>query len=114
MKKTCLRLLLTLLITYAYCIIWVLLEYFFFGGVENRGIDNIMMTLFIPVIYLATEPLMRMIHVVLALERKGNNNNVAPDASNSGVNPMCLRCSLFQLSCKGTSNMAWTGCIYKK
>lgn len=43
----------TLLVTSIYCIIWYLLEVILYGQAENRDVDNIMMVLFIPIIYRA-------------------------------------------------------------
>ena len=48
------RIIKTLLITWLYCIIWILLEFVIYGNVENSIVDNIIMLLFIPVIYKAT------------------------------------------------------------
>lgn len=36
-----------------YCIVWQLLEVILYGAAENREVDNIMMLLFIPMIYKA-------------------------------------------------------------
>lgn len=48
------RLYLTIFITLIYCEIWMLLEKFIEGNVTNSIVDNIIMLLFIPVIYIAT------------------------------------------------------------
>ena len=49
------RILLTFMITYLYCNIWTLLERIIDGKVTNRIVDNIMMLLFVPIIYMATK-----------------------------------------------------------
>ena len=38
----------------AYCCIWMLLEVLLYGELQPRLVDDIMMTLFIPMIYKAT------------------------------------------------------------
>lgn len=48
------RFALTLMITYLYCNVWILLERILYGQVTNRIVDNIMMLLFVPIIYIAT------------------------------------------------------------
>ena len=48
------RLILTLIITWAYCGIWIWLEKTIEGQVRNSVVDNIIMLLFIPIIYMAT------------------------------------------------------------
>lgn len=49
------RIFLTLVITYGYCLIWMALEKILYGEVINRSVDNIIMLLFIPIIYITTE-----------------------------------------------------------
>lgn len=34
--------------------------------------------------------------------------------SPNNLNKMCLTCKCLGESCKGTTNQAWTGCIYYK
>lgn len=43
----------TITLTFVISVIWSLLEYVIYGKVEDRIVDNIMMLLFIPVIYRA-------------------------------------------------------------
>lgn len=43
----------TLFVTFIYCILWYLLEIILYGQAENRNVDNIMMVLFVPMIYRA-------------------------------------------------------------
>jgi hypothetical protein len=43
----------TIILTFVICAIWSLLEYVIYGEIEDRIVDNIMMVLFIPVIYRA-------------------------------------------------------------
>ena len=43
----------TIILTFVICTIWLLLEYVIYGEIEDRIVDNIMMVLFIPVIYRA-------------------------------------------------------------
>lgn len=43
----------TIILTFVICTIWSLLEYVIYGEIEDRIVDNIMMVLFIPVIYRA-------------------------------------------------------------
>ena len=43
----------TLFVVSIYCIVWSLLEVILYGQAENRDVDNIMMVLFIPMIYRA-------------------------------------------------------------
>lgn len=43
----------TLCIVWIYCVIWSLLEVILYGQAENRLVDNIIMILFIPIIYMA-------------------------------------------------------------
>ena len=43
----------TLFVVLLYCIVWSLLEVILYGQAENRDVDNIMMVLFIPMIYKA-------------------------------------------------------------
>ncbi len=49
-----LRIVLTLVITFLYCRVWEWLEVIFEGKKKNTMVDNIIMVLFIPMIYLAT------------------------------------------------------------
>ncbi len=49
------RILITCAIIQVYCIIWMALEYFIYGAVENRLVDNIMMLLFAPIVYRGTK-----------------------------------------------------------
>ena len=47
------RIILTFLITGIYSIIWMILELTLYGRVQNIEVDNIIMFLFMPIIYLA-------------------------------------------------------------
>ena len=49
------RIFLTLTITYGYCLIWMILEKILYGEVTDRFVDNIIIFLFIPIIYIATK-----------------------------------------------------------
>lgn len=59
MTKVALRLLLTLLITWIYCCIWIWLEKMIDGYTANRIVDNIIMMLFVPIIYIATDSMIK-------------------------------------------------------
>lgn len=45
----------TMFITWMYCIVWALLEVVLYGQTEKRMVDDIMMLLFIPIIYVAMD-----------------------------------------------------------
>lgn len=49
------RIMMTLLITSIYCCVWQMLELILYGEVQSRKVDDVIMLLFIPVIYLATK-----------------------------------------------------------
>lgn len=49
------KILLTCVITLVYCFIWMGLEKALYGEVQGRIVDDIMMLLFIPVIWKAVE-----------------------------------------------------------
>ena len=49
------RIMMTMLIVIVYCIIWEVLELLLEGSIQNREVDNIIMVLFIPIIYIATK-----------------------------------------------------------
>ena len=49
------RIVLTLVIALIYSDIWMLLEKVIDGEIVNRTVDNIVMLLFIPIIFLATK-----------------------------------------------------------
>ena len=54
MKKiTARNIILTCLISLMYCAIWIILELIIYKTVQNRLLDNIMMLLFVPMIYIA-------------------------------------------------------------
>ena len=57
MKHTLERIVLTLSIILLYGWIWMYLENMIYGAIENRRVDNIMMILFIPIIFIATDKL---------------------------------------------------------
>lgn len=54
MNKTMIRFMVTLIITCFYCMVWIGLELMIDGVVTDRIVDNIIMLLFMPVIYIAT------------------------------------------------------------
>lgn len=56
-EKLQLRLLCTLLISYILCILWIGLEKLITGQIQDSIVDNVIMILFIPVIWLATSPI---------------------------------------------------------
>lgn len=45
------RLFLTFLITLLYCTVWEMLEKMLYGQVQHRTVDDIVMLLFIPIIW---------------------------------------------------------------
>lgn len=49
------RFIFTLFISLLYCWAWMFLEKMFYGAITNRMIDNVMMLLFMPFIYIATD-----------------------------------------------------------
>jgi hypothetical protein len=53
--KTQRRVIFTCLVTYLYCMIWMILEMIIDGVITNRAIDNIIMLLFIPIIWIASD-----------------------------------------------------------
>lgn len=53
------RIVLTLFITLLYCWAWMYLDNMIYGVIENRLVDNIMMVLFIPFIFIATDVLIK-------------------------------------------------------
>ncbi len=57
MKRILERIVLTLFIIWLYGWVWMCLENMFYGSIENRLVDNIMMILFIPFIFIATDKL---------------------------------------------------------
>lgn len=57
MGKNQLRILCTLLIIFIYCLLWMVTEKLITGQIQDRLVDNIIMVLFIPVIWLATSPI---------------------------------------------------------
>ena len=59
MKRDYIRLILTTFITLIYCYIWMCLEKVICGAVTDRPVDNMMMLLFMPIIYLATDVLVK-------------------------------------------------------
>ncbi len=55
MQKTFfIRFLMTIGITLSYCCLWMIVEMLYTGTVTDNPVDDIMMLLFIPMIYLAT------------------------------------------------------------
>lgn len=59
MKRTLERIVLTLFITLIYGWAWMYLENMIYGVITNRLVDNIMMILFTPFIYIATDQLIK-------------------------------------------------------
>lgn len=55
MEITIKRVFFTLSISLLYCVIWEILEKIFYGEIQHRVVDDVIMLLFIPVIYVATE-----------------------------------------------------------
>ena len=47
------RIILTFIVTYIICIVWQKLELILYGAIQNREVDNIIMLIFIPIIYIA-------------------------------------------------------------
>ena len=54
-----LRLILTVVLTWLYCMVWIWLEKTIEGQVTNSTVDNIVMVLFIPIIYMATDAIVK-------------------------------------------------------
>ena len=65
------RLLCTLGITSIYGSLWMLIEKLILGQVQDNPVDNIIMLLFVPVIWLASNPIYDKIH---ATERSGRQH----------------------------------------
>lgn len=59
MERLIIRFCLTLFITFTYCYVWVWLEQKIDGCIVNRPVDNIMMVLFMPIIFIATDVLIK-------------------------------------------------------
>ena len=57
MKRTLERIALTLFITFIYSWTWVYLENIIYGTIENRPVGIVMMILFTPFIFIATDKL---------------------------------------------------------
>lgn len=57
MKRNLERIVLTLFIIWLYGWVWMYLENMIYGAIENRPVDNIMMILFTPFIFIATDKL---------------------------------------------------------
>ena len=57
MKRNLERIVLTLFIVWLYGWVWMYLENMFYGSIENRPVDNIMMILFTPFTFIATDKL---------------------------------------------------------
>lgn len=53
------RFLTALIISCVFCNLWMVLEYVILGEIVDSCIDNIMMMLFIPIIYIASGPIVR-------------------------------------------------------
>lgn len=59
MERLIIRICLTLFITLAYCYAWSWLEKLIDGCIVNRTVDNIMMLLFMPIMFIATDVLIK-------------------------------------------------------
>ena len=56
------RILLTLIIAWLYCGVWMWLEKTIDGQVVNRTVDNIIILLFIPIIYIAAGTIIKWLN----------------------------------------------------
>lgn len=56
-KQLSQRWLCTVVITWIYCEIWIIVEKLIHGQNQRNPVDDIMMMLFIPIIWLATKPI---------------------------------------------------------
>lgn len=54
-KKIIKRIFITCALTFFCCVIWMLLELIIDGQIVNKIIDNIIMLLFVPIIFIATK-----------------------------------------------------------
>ena len=54
-----LRIILTFIITWLYCVAWMWLEKTIEGQITNSTVDNVIMVLFIPIIYMATDVIVK-------------------------------------------------------
>lgn len=70
MRKTLLRILCTLLITLIYCLLWMVTEKLITGQIQDRLVDNIIMALFVPVIWLATSPICNKLMTCIEKRKK--------------------------------------------
>jgi len=59
MERLIMRIGLTLIITFLYCSIWCYIEKRITGCIINSTVDNIMMLLFIPIIFIATDVMIK-------------------------------------------------------
>ena len=59
MERLITRFFLTLFITLMYCGAWTWIEKLIDGCIVNRTVDNIMMILFMPIIFIATDVLIK-------------------------------------------------------
>lgn len=59
MKRILRRIGMTCLITICYCVVWMILELIINGKISDNIIDNIMMLLFMPIIFISTENMMK-------------------------------------------------------
>ena len=57
MRKIYIQIIWTSMITYIYCLIWVTLEVSIYGSIQIRLVDDIMMLLFIPPIWISVNAL---------------------------------------------------------
>lgn len=59
MKRMLRRIGMTCIIMNCYCLIWMTLEFVIYGKISDNIIDNIMMLLFMPIIFISTENMMK-------------------------------------------------------
>ena len=55
MERILKRIIITCLIAICYCIVWMTLELIINGKISDNIIDNIMMLLFMPIIFISTK-----------------------------------------------------------
>lgn len=54
-KKIIKRICTTCVLIFIFCVVWMLLELIIDGQIVNKIIDNIIMSLFVPIIFMATK-----------------------------------------------------------
>ena len=73
MRKIYIQIIWTSMITYIYCLIWVTLEVSIYGSIQIRLVDDIMMLLFIPPIWISVNALFEK---YLKREEKDNGKDI--------------------------------------